>query len=217
MPTNRCELTGRVVAMALGEGPSVINFIVALADAPLLRVTEAGVNTQDEPGMGTWSFPLQSRVTVLVNCVSGVIVTVVVPVCPAVMTSGATLAKMLKSGTVTRIGAVWVEVAYVESPEYITVIPSVCGGVIVTVPWMIQLPLPSWVTVVVTPGSGPLLASKVRVPVGFSAALLAGFPVTTVAVIITLAPKMMLLGLIATVVVVGYRAVTVDAAEIEPE
>lgn len=72
-------------------------------------------------------------------------------------------------------------------------------GVNVTVPCNSQLPLESWVVVTVIGFGSP----DVNVPVGFSAALLAGLGVSTVAVIVTLLPRITFPGLATAVSVVG--------------
>jgi hypothetical protein len=89
-----------------------------------------------------------------------------------------------------------------------------CCGVNEVVACSSQLPLESGVAVVVTV---PVTPENVIAPVGLRAALLAGFVVSTTAVKVTLVPcpKITLVGLATSVVVVGYTALTVTGLDVE--
>lgn len=95
----RCA--GAPCALRVVDGGRVAIVRVAVAAAPLLSVTEVGEMVHVAPGKTTPGPVWQLRATVLVYLVAGVIVSVVVPVWPAVMTNGAEPAETLKSGIVT--------------------------------------------------------------------------------------------------------------------
>lgn len=89
---------GMATALVLLDGASVDIVKVAVADLLLLSVTDDGEIVQVAPEMATLP---QLSATVLVLLDRGVIVSVVFPDWPAVITSGVELGEMLKSGIVT--------------------------------------------------------------------------------------------------------------------
>jgi hypothetical protein len=88
-------------AVSLFEGPVIASDTVALAGAPLVKVTDEGAIVQVEPGMPGDTPTSHASITVLVEFVAGMTVREKVPVCPAVTTSDEGAAEIEKSGAVT--------------------------------------------------------------------------------------------------------------------
>ena len=81
------------------EGATDVTEIVATAGTPLARLTAEGEKEHVDP---IGKFPAQVSITELLKLLAGVMVSIVVPVWPAVMTIGDGVARA-KSGVVTFI------------------------------------------------------------------------------------------------------------------
>lgn len=100
-----------------GDGAMEVTETIAEPLAPLARFTDAGLTLHMEP-TGMPLLP-QLSITTLLALLTGVTVSVVVPVWPAVITSAAGTAAMLKSGVVTeKLAEGEEELEKFWSPEY---------------------------------------------------------------------------------------------------
>jgi hypothetical protein len=87
--------------VVLGDTGNVVIVSTVEVEAPLERlIGEAGLNENVTPGK---KGPEQMKATLLKTLLSGVIVTLVDPLCPAVMVKFGTSVPIVKSGMVTLI------------------------------------------------------------------------------------------------------------------
>ena len=145
-----CTSKGVLDVEVLLEGSRIVSEKVAATADVAVRIGEVGEKSQVVPGI--WGpKPLcavlpQSRLTVLVRFVAGVMVRTEVPDCPAMMESAVGFAETVKSGVTTVMASgesKELDVAKLESPLKLAQICSDWNGMIVSDAFNAVLPFES--------------------------------------------------------------------------